>query len=164
MDRKGIIAVALAIITLLIWQQHYTDQMRQIAEAEKAKQKATEEAVKAAETAANPAGTAPTASATTPAAGATPAVPATPEAPEQTREADAPSAKYFFTSRGGGVRRVILPEHLGQNEQPIELNQFESTPIGAVSEAPGQGTLQAWQMGPETAGEVTFERTDSTLR
>lgn len=160
MDRKGIIAVALALITLLVWQQHYTDQMRQYAEAEKAKQKVTEEAAKAAEQAANP--TPATAAPTTPAASGTtaPATP-TPVVPEQTREADTPSAKYFFTSQGGGVRRVVLPEHLGQDERPIELNQFESTPIGAVSELPGQGTLQPWQMGPESAGEVSFERTDA---
>src|SRR4051794_8508583 len=125
MDRKGIIAVALAIIVLVIWQVDNSKRMQQQA---REKQKAAEaaEAAKALEPtvppgtlAENPAAPAPGA-----ATGAAPAAPVEPAAPPQVESVDTPWGDFSFVNIGGGIEHVVLKQHKGEGDAPVTMNRF----------------------------------------
>ncbi|MHA3775537.1 membrane protein insertase YidC [Verrucomicrobiota bacterium sgz303538] len=169
MDRKGIIGVAVAIITLVVWQIYYSREMQKYQEAQRAAATAA-----AASQPAQPEQPAPAApSGTTPpaqASGATaqaPAAPA-PAVEEKTERLATSSVEYNFTNQGGGIRGVVLLNHMAElgrvrgDETRVTLNNLGPVPIGAITERAGEETLQPFAATPNTqAGEITFERTDA---
>ena len=135
MDRKGIIAVALAVLVLLVWQVEFAP-------------KFTPPPPKPGQT---PSGSpAPSAAATAAPAESTPAVIAaapSPAAagtaeqnvPEQLTSAAGPAAEYHFTNLGGGISHAELRGYPAESGSSVDLNEFGSVPIGALSERPGEG-------------------------
>src|SRR5215207_2260555 len=103
MDRKGIIAVALAIITLVGWTIY---NQRQIEKARVAHRVAVAEAEKS-KPAATPAPVTPS-----PAAPVVPAVPdAAPAVEEKTETLSNGKVDYTFSNLGGGIARALLRTH-----------------------------------------------------
>lgn len=159
MDRKGIIAVALAIIALVWWTLHNQAEMEKYRQAKRAS-----DAVKAAERAkveeAAAQAAAPVAGTET-GAGAAPAVPVTPEVPETTETLSTALLEQTFTSAGGGISRVVLKTHTGEGGRKIILNEFGSLPIGSVSDRAGEGVRAPYtaKFDP-TTNEAVFERVD----
>jgi YidC/Oxa1 family membrane protein insertase len=163
MDRKGIIAVVLAIGVLLWWTNQQSKEVAKHQEQQRLQQEA--EAKKNATPA--PVGMGSTSSSAVPLeasqAGTLP--PGAPAYPEKIEEAKTPEVVYRFTNLGGGIQSVALPEHKA-NDATVELNKFSTSPIGAISEAvpggPGANTNAPYDLTPNTPpGEVTYERTDA---
>lgn len=142
MDRKGIIAVTIALATLLVWQYYAAKQMP-------------------ARLPVPPASAAP--AAPTPVAVTTPIAPAQPaEVPLTPTTVDfkTPSVEYHFSSLGGGISSAKLLGHTGEQGEQVVLNEAGKLPIGALSQVPGQAALVPYSVSADQAkGEVTFERT-----
>ena len=133
MDRKGIIAVAAAILVLLIWQIKFAPIF--MPPAPPPGQAASgSPAPSPTATAANPASAPVISPAPAPVATA-----AEPKVPEQFTDAIGPAARYHFTNHGGGISRAELTGYLAESGGDVELNEFGTLPIGAMSETPGQG-------------------------
>lgn len=142
MDRKGIIAVVLSVIVLVAWQFLYVNKQR----AEWDKRQAAAKSAAAAATPtpgeqpeASPPAVVETAPSPTPAAAEeTPAVeePATP-VEETVRTVSTAVADYEFTSVGGGLRKIVLKKHRGEEDKPVVLNRFPAAPVGAITTQPG---------------------------
>ncbi len=165
MDKKGIIAIALAIVGLVAYQIHQSKVMMEY----RVKLKAWEDA-EAARLAAQPPPS-PEAVAATPGAPGTPATPGTtaqpaPAAPPveaKTEVFNTGSVEYTFTNIGGGIARAKLRNHVidKKTANPVILNEFGHIPIGAVSATPGEKTSEAYSITrDDTARTITFERTD----
>src|SRR5262245_27221979 len=106
MDRKGIIAVTLSVIVLVVWWVYNDKEMKKLAAANAA-QVEVEKAKAEAEAKAKGT-TAPATTATTSAPEITPAQPA---AEEKTEELPTTSVNYLFTNLGGGIKRARLNNH-----------------------------------------------------
>ncbi len=133
MDRKGIIGVTAAILILLIWQFEFAPKLQTPPPAAGAQPSASP--------AASVSGSAPeNAPAITEAIqAATPAPPPQPKVPEQLTRASGPSANYSFTNLGGGISSVELTGYPAESGSNVDLNEFGSLPIGAVSALPAEG-------------------------
>ena len=128
MDRKGIISVVLAVLVLLVWQVKFAP-------------KFAPPPGSAADASPSPA---PQKAAGTPGApepGAPAAAAPAPEenAPEHLQEVSGPAARYEFTNLGGGIARAALVNYPAESGSAVELNEFGTVPIGALSEQPGEG-------------------------
>ena len=154
MDRKGIIAVTLAILTLIGWTYWNNKQMHQIAAAQaKAKM---EEALHAPTP---PPAPAPEAAAGKPAPSAPPSEPTQ---PEKIETLSGSSVEYAFSNLGGGITTATLKTHEAERGTRMVLNEFGSIPIGAVSEVAGEGTRVPFSTVIDSAsGTATFDRTDA---
>ncbi|MEQ1860888.1 MAG: YidC/Oxa1 family insertase periplasmic-domain containing protein [Chthoniobacteraceae bacterium] len=153
MDKKGIFGIVLCVIGLVGWQVY---QGKQLAAYQVAKAAYDAEMAKL-EPATKPA-TAP-GSPQAPAVVA-PAAPVVEEKPEKLRTS---SAEYVFTNLGGGISRVTLDDHVIETARKtkVVINEFGTTPIGAVSEAAGDRTnIPFTTQADAAAGTVTFERVD----
>lgn len=159
MDRKGIIAVALSLVTLVAWMYYNSIEMKKGAEQRARVQAAAVEAaalIKAAEPAAPAAAQAPTAQAPVAAPSAEPA------APEKLESLGSASADYTFSNLGGGIAKATLKSHEAERGTKMTLNEFGSVPIGAVTEVAGDGTGAPFAASVDgDGGTVTFERTDA---
>jgi len=170
MDRKGIIAVVLAIIVLVFWQINYSRQMGEYAKAKEAAEKVEKEKAKAANPAATPTSAGTTASGATVTAGTPGQPPAEPHVDQKLEKVPSPSVDYTFTNLGGGIAQAVLLDHIaehgtlqrGDQDTKVTLNEFGDTPIGAVTERPGEDARAPFTttINPQT-GEATFERTDA---
>ncbi len=154
MDRKGIIAITLSIVTLVAWWYYNNQEMQKVAAARAQAESAALETAAAtppAETAAAPV-TAPVA----------PTAPVEAGTPEKVEELPTASVDYTFTNLGGGISRVLLKTHEAERGQPMFLNEFGSIPIGAISEAAGEGVNAPFTATVNAeSGEVTFDRVDT---
>jgi len=164
MDRKGIIAISLALITLVAWF-FYTNNENRKAVAAYAKEQAAAEAAKAeaAKTEPSPEKPATTgvAAATTPAP-AVEATPSQPEVPEKQEQLSTETVEYTFTNLGGGLARTLLKNHEAERGTKMVLNEFGEIPIASISEAAGEGTKAPFTSTVDTAnGTITFDRTDA---
>ncbi|MEA3212489.1 MAG: YidC/Oxa1 family rane protein insertase [Chthoniobacter sp.] len=154
MDRKGIIAVALAVITLFAWTIYNQREiekataLRRAAAAEQQRKKAAEEPVPPA-----PAVSAPAPEALPPG-----------EAPveEKSEKLASPAVEFTFSNLGGGIASALLLTHEAERGKRMVINEFGSVPIGAISEVAGEGTrLPFTASRDERAGAVIYERTDA---
>jgi YidC/Oxa1 family membrane protein insertase len=136
MDRKGIIAVTIAVLVLLIWQIKFAPMFMPPAPppGQTASGSPAPSAGITPGTAAIPEG-APVVSAV-PAPAATPAEA---KVPEQLTAIAGPAARYHFTNLGGGISRTELTGYAAESGSDVDLNEFGTLPIGAVSEQPAQG-------------------------
>lgn len=156
MDRKGIIAIALAIITLLAWSQYYSRETQKLAEAQRVQKEIAEQKAAAEKAVADQA------VAATPAAPGAPTTATPPPVEAQTEKLSTAEVEYSFTSLGGGIAHATLLKHLAEHGSQVELNTFGKNPIGAVGETLGEGTSLPYKMTANgDAGEVDFERTDA---
>lgn len=153
MDKKGIIAVSLAIITLVVWQIFYAPKML----PPKPRPAATTETSTATPT---PATVAQKASPVVSETKAAATSPGDQVETEKIEKATSPAVDYFFTNLGGGIAKAVLLTHLGENGSKVSLNEFGSVPIGAVSEKPGEGENAAYKVEVnQQSSEVVCERT-----
>ncbi len=153
MDRKGIIAVALAVITLFAWtiyNQRETEKLavlRQAAAAEEQQKKAAEQP--------------PALETSAPAPAAVVAPPVDPGVPEALETLVGPAAEFTFSNLGGGIARALLPKHEAERGKPMAINEFGPIPIGAVSEVAGEAARVPYTATRDAAGNaITFHRTD----
>jgi YidC/Oxa1 family membrane protein insertase len=137
MDRKGIIAVSLAVLVLLIWQIEFAPKFMPppAPAASLASGSPASGAPSAATSASAPAVAAPIATAA-PVASPTPAAP---QVPEQLVDAAGPAAQYHFTNLGGGIARADLSGYPAESGSNVQLNEFGALPIGALSEKAMEG-------------------------
>jgi YidC/Oxa1 family membrane protein insertase len=138
MDRKGIIAVVISVLVLLIWQFEFAPKyappvsptVAAGSPAPGASPGASPGAVAASSAAPSIApAMSPSASATTPEE----------NVPEHITDATGPAAQYHFTNLGGGITRAVLTDYLAESGSHVTLNEFGTFPIGAISEKPDEG-------------------------
>ncbi len=153
MDRTGKIAVGIAIAVLLGWMYWNNQEITKTA-ARQAEVKAAVAEAAAQEKAAEPVST--IAAAEAPA----PRVPTEPAAVEKRESISSPLAEYTFSNLGGGIATAMLRNFTSEGDHPMVLNEFGSIPIGAVTEAAGEGMRAPFEMKVE-GDSVTFERTDA---
>jgi len=146
MDRKGIIAVSLAIAVLIAWMYRNNQEMSKAAKALPVK--VTE--VKAAT------GVAEDAALVAPVVAESVGVPVVAEQKETIKT---PLVEYTFSSLGGGISTALLNQFVSEGDHKMILNEFGSIPMGMVSEVAGEGGLAPFEMKVE-GNMVTFDRTD----
>ncbi len=152
MDRKGIIAVALAVVTLFAWTFYNQREMEKVAAFKRAAA-AEEQQKKAAE---QP----PTLETPAPAPAAAP--PVDPGVPEQSETLVGPTAEFTFSNLGGGITRALLPRHEAERGTPMAINEFGPIPIGALSEIAGEAARAPYSVKRDASGNsITFQRTDA---
>lgn len=157
MDRKAWIVIVLCIASLGLWQwayvKYYSPTPEQAAEMRRVAEEAR--AVEAAK------GTAPTPAPTaapTPVPDTAAAPPASPSVPQEQTKISTGLADFHFVSDIGGIERVVLLGHLGEQGGNVVLNMPEAAPIGALGEEPGK-PLGGFERVPSgRANEVVFLR------
>ena len=149
MDRKGIIAVSLAIAVLIAWMYRNNQEMSKAAKAMPVK--VTE--VKAV------AGVAEDTGLVAPVVAESVVVPGVPVVAEQRETIKTPLVEYTFSSLGGGISTALLNQFVSEGNRKMILNEFGSIPMGMVSEVAGEGGLAPFEMKVE-GNTVTFDRTD----
>jgi YidC/Oxa1 family membrane protein insertase len=136
MDRKSIIAVTLAILVMLIWTIEFAPKFTPpIPPPEQAASGSPAPSAAPGATA-TPQNTALIAA---PAPAAMPAGTPEPKVPEKLTTLSGPEATYHFTNLGGGIAQAELAGYPADSGSSVDLNEFGTLPIGAVSEAPGEG-------------------------
>ena len=155
MDRKGIIAITLSIVTLFAWT-FYSQREAQKTAAARAEQ------ARAAEAAKKPDAPLPDTQPATPIA-TLPTVPAgangEPAVAETIETLPTPSVEFSFSNLGGGISKASLLKHEGESGRRMTLNEFGKIPIGAVTLTADADTRAPFTASVE-AGAITFERTD----
>jgi len=134
MDRKGIIAVSASILILLIWQVEFAPKF--MPPTSPASQAAAGSPAPASSAAASAAPESAPVIAATPTAIA---APAEGKVPEKLTDVAGPAARYHFTNLGGGISRMELSGYAAESGSDVDLNEFGSLPIGAVSDQPAEG-------------------------
>lgn len=161
MDKKSILILIAAVAGLVSWQLYQGKRMAEYRVAKEAYDQAiAEEAAKNPPPAAAPETTAPAAAAPPAAAAHAPVQPAAEPALEK---AGTSLVDYTFTNLGGGIRTAKLLEHIIDKKSgaDVVMNEFGGIPIGAVSEKPGEGIAQAFEMKSDALKRaVVFERVD----
>ena len=155
MDRKAWIVIVLCIASLGLWQwayvKYYSPTPEQAAEAARIVEQA-----RAVETSATPAPTpAPPDRPSEPAEAPPVAAPRVPR--EQIKVATG-LAEFYFESDSGGLARVVLLGHMGEQGANVTLNIPEAMPIGALGDEAGSvsGGFERVQTG--RPNEVAFVR------
>ena len=146
MDRKGIIAVSLAIAVLIAWMYRNNQEMSKAAKALPAKVTEVTATTGVAEDAALVA----------PVVAESVGVPVVAEQKETIKT---PLVEYTFSSLGGGISTALLNQFVSEGDHKMILNEFGSIPMGMVSEVAGEGGLAPFAMKVE-GNTVTFDRTD----
>src|SRR4051812_2513021 len=118
MDKKGSIAVALAIIVMVVWQLKFAP--KYVAPPPAASP--------------SPAAIASASPTPVPAITATAVPVESPAVEESVQKIQSPSVEYDFTNRGGGIARAVLLKHAAEADKNVVLNEFGELPIGAISE------------------------------
>ncbi|HEX8296640.1 MAG TPA: membrane protein insertase YidC [Chthoniobacteraceae bacterium] len=156
MDRKGIIAVTLSVITLFAWTFYNQREMDKAAAYQRSIAQEAQR-VKAEEEARNP--PAPVPAAEVP---AVPSIPAAPVVEEKTQNFNTAAVDYTFSNLGGGISRALLRSHEAERGQKMVMNEFGAIPIGAITEVAGEGARTPFnlQIDPAT-GVISFERIDA---
>ena len=147
MDKKGIIAISLAIAVMVIWQIKFAP--KYVPPPPKPAPAAMATPV---ERASSPA--AETAEAPAPA----PSTQAAPTVTETIETVKTPSVEYSFTNLGGGIARADLLKHKAEEGADVVLNHADSTPIGAISETPGEEMTVPSTVSVRSETEVVCER------
>ena len=159
MDRKAWIVVALCVAALGLWQwayvQYYSPTPEQQAEARRAA--AATQAASA--TPAPPSATPVTATATAPVPAAEAPVAAEPAVPREAHTVTTGLADFYFVSDSGGLEKIVLLDHLGENGGNVTLNLPEALPVGTLAETPGSALGGFTRLAAGAPNEVVFTRT-----
>ena len=155
MDRKAWLVVVLCIAGLGLWQwayvKLYSPTPEQLAQA----RRIAEEAKAAA-----PEPTPTPVPAETSARQPAPAVTES-NVPRETFAINTALAEFHFVSDSGGIEKIVLLGHLGENGSKVALNIPQALPVGALAETPGTalgGFSRESASAPNTA---VFSRTMS---
>jgi len=163
MDRKGLIAISLAIIVLIVWQVKFAPKL--------ATAPAPSASAKTTGTNSTPVIAPAPGSSGVSMRAATPLTdqsqPQSAQQQQQTNVAESlqkaasPSVEYSFTNLGGGIARAALLKHEGEKGSHVVLNEFGSLAIGAISEEqPGEGANEPYNVTINAqSGDVVCERT-----
>jgi YidC/Oxa1 family membrane protein insertase len=159
MDKKGIVAVAVAIITLVVWQIYFAPKPPPPTPQSLAKVTGTQASPQLSSAPSASPNAAPTATpvslADKPKTHA-----AEPSADLKTETVTSPVVDYLFANIGGGISRATLKEHNGDNGTKVTLNEYGEFPIGALSDQPGEDALGAYTVSANLQNaEVVCERT-----
>lgn len=155
MDRKAWTAIILSVIALVGWQWYYakTYPPKKTPPPAAASATGTPQATATPATAVTGATPAPEGAAATPA----PAVPQT-MISARSESLMSKHAEYLFSNDQGGIERVVLLDHDGENGKDVFLNGNSSMPIGAIGETPGEA-LGGFEMTVDKAkGEAVFTK------
>ena len=157
MDKKGISAVAAAIITLVIWQIYFIPKLPVNGNVRNGMATTVVPAdITTAKT------EDPTAKLQLSSPVTSPKAPPTPPSVElKTESVTSPSVDYRFVNIGGGISRAILKEHTLDNDNKVTLNEVGDFPIGALSEQAGVAALEPYTVSKDLQNKVTCERTTS---
>jgi len=71
------------------------------------------------------------------------------------------SAEYLFNNDAGGIEKVLLYMHLGENHSSVFLNADPRMPIGAIGFEPGEVVGGFEMEADKSNGQVLFHRVDS---
>jgi YidC/Oxa1 family membrane protein insertase len=137
MDRKGIIGISLVVAALLIWQIEFAPKF--MPPPPPAGAAAGSPSPGASPEASVAPGASPETTAAVSAAPAPSAAPEAPKVPEKLVDAAGPAGLYHFTNLGGGIEKTELAGYAAESGSDVDLNEFGTLPIGAISEQPGQG-------------------------
>ena len=145
MDRQAWIAVTLCALGLVGWQIYMSSHapVRATAVGALASPSAT----------ATPADNPPAATSSI-AATSTPA----PAFAEQIHALKNGDTELRLTNRGGGIREVVLLNHLAEKQDRVVLNSADRMPIGAIVEDPAAPELAEFSVTDEADGAVVLER------
>jgi YidC/Oxa1 family membrane protein insertase len=137
MDRKGIIAVSIAVLVLILWQIEFAPKFMPPTPP-------PGQAGSASPAPGAPAASSSAAPQTAPVLSAAPGPIAAPtpveaKVPEQLTAIAGPAATYHFTNLGGGISRTDLTGYLAESGSAVNINEFGTLPVAALSETPGVG-------------------------
>lgn len=150
MDRKAWIAVIICIAALGLWQWAYVEYY-----APKPGERPDPALTAAEPTAPAPE---PVDRSAVPAVETPTPVPAPATVPREVRVVSTSLAEFHFVSGAGGLDKIVLLGHMGENGGKVTLNLPEAMPVGALSESPGLA-VEGFAMvegGPE--GALVFAR------
>jgi len=135
MDRKGIIAVTIAVLVLILWQIEFAPKfMPPTPPPGQATSGSPSPGASIPGASAAPAPATVLSAVPSPAAAPTPAGP---KVPEQITDVPGPAATYHFTNLGGGISRTELTGYLAESGSAVDINEFGTLPVAALSESPG---------------------------
>jgi len=77
----------------------------------------------------------------------------------RTESLAAADATYVFSNDKGGIASVALLKHIGENQQPVQLNG-SAMPIGAIGDKPTEAWGGFEMTTDQTKGEAIFHRKD----
>ena len=157
MDRKAWIVIVLCVAALGLWQWAYVNYYAPTPEQQAEARRIAEEARAAAEPTPAPAPT-PLAAAPAEAEAPVPPAPDQPTVPRATQRISTGLAEYFFTSDEGGLERIVLTGHLGENGSNVALNIPEAPPVGALAEEPGV-PIRGFAAVPASGPTAAYART-----
>jgi len=163
MDKKGIVGVALAIITLVVWQIYFAPKPQ----APVAKSPAGETGTPAPQQLSAPAvAPAATVAPSAPTDKTKSPMPVEVVAEPKTETVTSPAVDYLFVNLGGGISRAVLKEHNGDNGSKVTLNEHGAFPIGAVSEVAGEEVLGSYTVSVDrqNAGVICERTTPEQLQ
>lgn len=159
MDKKGIIAVVLAIAVMFAWLEYtkrrYPTPPPPKPEPTEAKESAAPAVAAATETPV-PELVAPTATPTPAPAGETfeeKVIAIT----SHDKDGE-PVNTYQFTNRGGGILVAELLKHLGKNGENVLLNAWGDIPVGALADRPDVHGKEEWRIVEHTDSRIVFQR------
>ena len=149
MDRKGWIVVTSCVIGLIAWYWYYG-----IIAPPPAPQQPASQTAAATPTAA------PSATTATTAAPTPQPTPPPPDFAIRSESLAASEATYIFSNDKGGISSVALLKHIGENQQPVQLNG-SALPIGAIGSEPNEAWGGFEMTTDPTKGEAVFTRHDA---
>jgi len=149
MDRTAWIVVALCVIGLVAWEWWTIKN-------QPARPAAGVSPTPAPLAAGSPSATASLSPA--PVASATPTATATPAFAEKSEVLRNDDVELRLTNRGGGIREVMLLNHIGQGDQRVVLNSKDQPPIGAMIEQLNSPSFDEFALSREPDGAIKCER------
>src|SRR4030095_11496689 len=148
MDRTALVACALCVSGLVLWQIYLVKQTPP----------------RPAPVNAAPEQASPTASTAPPTPLAAPAAPPkaaepVPSFPEKIETLRNSEVELRLTNRGGGIKEAILLRQVAEKGEPVVLNSADSAPIGAIIEQTSAPAFPEFAASREADSAVQFERT-----
>ncbi len=153
MDRTAWIAIAFCVLGLVLWEVYVAKQVQPH---------------HAAAAGATPAPVSPSvapgvSNSATPSATIIPSptpqpaesVPEFAEKIETLRNSD---VELHLTNRGGGIKEVVLLNHMAEKGEPVILNAAENIPIGTIVEQPAAPVVHEYSAASTTDGSLEFQR------
>src|ERR1043166_945907 len=153
MDRTAWIVIALCVVGLVLWEIYFTKQLQPRA--------AGPAQTPSAQLSPTPSVTANFSPSPSPSAGPanTPAAPeSTPAFAEKIETLRNSDVEVRLTNRGGGIKEVILSNHVTEKDNRVILNSGENIPIGAIVDHPENSMLTEFTSSQNPDGSMQYER------
>src|SRR6059058_2808795 len=154
MDRTAWIAIILCVIGLVMWEWWVAKQAPRPRPPTSAQLSPPPTPLAGTSASAVPL----TASSPPSAATGTPAPEATPAFAEKIETLRNDDVELHLTNRGGGIREVVLLNHIAQGNERVVLNSKDPLPIGAMIEQANAPKIDEFPLNREADGSVKCER------